>query len=215
MTERFSCWSITINNPTKAELLCQVPGWKLTGQFEKGKEGTEHFQGMLKTPQVRFSAVKRAFPRAHIEGARNALALAAYVSKEDTRVATYEANSVPSLFQYQDIIAKLWDVEQFDNIVDAFHITNRNPNRDDSDAALGYVDILCAREIEKGARGLEFVAINPMWRSSWKRFYRSIIKRNASSSPPEEARLPAEIQEDRPDGTESEQPNAETVSLQV
>lgn len=41
---------------------------------------------MVKTPQVRFSAVKKLFPRGHIEIARNPAALATYVGKEETRV---------------------------------------------------------------------------------------------------------------------------------
>jgi len=48
---------------------------------------------MVKTPQVRFSAVKKAFPRAHIEVARNPAALATYVSKEETRVGQLPGKS--------------------------------------------------------------------------------------------------------------------------
>lgn len=61
-------------------------GWKVTGQLEKGENGTEHYQLMVRTPQVRFSAVKKAFPRAHIEVARNPADLAKYVTKVDTRI---------------------------------------------------------------------------------------------------------------------------------
>lgn len=71
--KRASCWSVTINNPTEDELKCHHLGWSLQGQFEQGEEtGTRHFQGMLKTgQQVRFAAVKKVFPRGHIEPARN------------------------------------------------------------------------------------------------------------------------------------------------
>lgn len=88
---RATCWSLTINNPTKSDeewiQQARQKGWQVEGQLEKGKEGTEHYQLMVKTPQVRFSAVKKQFPRAHIEIARNPAALAQYVAKEETREA--------------------------------------------------------------------------------------------------------------------------------
>lgn len=172
-SQRATCWSITINNPDEKELKCDSPGWKLQGQFEEGEQGTRHFQGMLETPQVRFSAVKRVFPRAHIEVAKNKKALQQYVNKEETRVATFEATAIPNMFQLQDSIASDWDSEEWRNLSAEYE---RMP---DSDVALMYLDNLVARRIESGQRGLEFIAINPMWRSSWKKFWRSIIKRHA------------------------------------
>jgi len=160
-TGRSTCWSITINNPTPDDLLCTTVGWKLTGQHEVGAEGTPHFQGMLRTPQVRFSAVKRAFPRAHIEVAKNEQALVKYVSKEETRVATHEQQL--NMFTAQTLIATKWDWEHYETYY------NKDP--------LGYVDYLVSEEVERGVRGIEFIAINPMWRSSWKRFYTAIIHR--------------------------------------
>lgn len=88
--KRATCWSVTINNPTPSdeEWIAQARqrGWKVEGQKEVGKEGTPHYQLMVKTPQVRFSAVKKAFPRAHIEVARNVAALEVYVHKAETKV---------------------------------------------------------------------------------------------------------------------------------
>lgn len=188
--DRATCWSITINNPEDKELECIIPGWKLKGQFEQGEEGTRHFQGILKTPQVRFKAVKRAFPRAHIEQARNAKALALYCSKEETRVATFEASGVPSIYEYQGIVASRWTEQQFDEFKDMYH------NKHIDDVAMIYLDSICSQMIREGHRAIEFIAINPMWRSSWKKFYRSIIARHASSSsfqsppPPDEEALP-------------------------
>lgn len=183
-TKRSTCWSITINNPTKEEVdaWTSIPGWKLVGQYEEGgKTGTPHFQGMLTTPQVRCSAVKRVFPRAHIEIARDKGALAVYVNKEDTRVATYEATGVPSLFEYHDKIASLWNESEWNRRrLDDLYC--KRYKWDFGDMALGYVDDLVALEIEKGQRGIEFIAINPMWRSAWKKFYHSIITRYARSS---------------------------------
>lgn len=165
-----TCWSITINNPTETDVLCAVQGWVLTGQYEIGAEGTRHFQGMLKTPQVRFSAVKKQFPRAHIEVARAPKALEKYVHKEDTRVG-YKSEQL-NVFTAQQLIASKWREEDFIQVTEEYPM--------DTDVVMIYLDRLTAVEIAKGAQCLEFIAINPMWRSSWKRFWRSIINRHAA-----------------------------------
>lgn len=175
MTERATCWSITINNPKFEDYIVVLPvGWKQQGQIEEGAEGTRHYQGMLKTPQVRFSQVKKYFPRAHIEVARNPDALAQYVRKEETRVAVVE--SVPTLFEYQGKVANDWNEDEWKEI------SKDIPAEKIEDAALLYVDRIVKKHIEAGVRGAEFIAINPMWRSSWKKFWRSIIIRNGLSS---------------------------------
>lgn len=89
---RGTCWSVTINNPTKSDdeyiaLARQKSGWQVLGQLEQGEQGTPHYQLMVTTPQVRFSALKKTFPRAHIELARDRTALSKYVKKEESRVA--------------------------------------------------------------------------------------------------------------------------------
>lgn len=153
--------------------------WKLEGQLERGAEGTEHYQGMLNTPQVRFAAVKKVFPRAHIEVARNKVALAKYVHKEETRVAAVQA--IPTLFEYQTIVANLWDEEVFKSRWDAAVAgATATAVPDIDDVAMRYIDGIVADDIQSGRRGAEFIAINPMWRSAWKRFWRSIINRHAS-----------------------------------
>lgn len=91
MTQRkATCWSLTINNPKESDEECvnraRQKGWRVKGQKEKGEEGTIHYQIMLNTPHIRFSAVKKTFPRAHIEVARDPIRLANYVQKEETRV---------------------------------------------------------------------------------------------------------------------------------
>lgn len=180
-TERATCWSITINNFTDEEIVCDIPGWRLRGQPEIGKEGTRHFQGMLTTPQVRFSQVKKQFPRAHIEIARDKVALAKYVQKEDTRAGEYTDQGIPTLWEYQTIVANEWNNDVFVARRDDDAYAKRF-KYDSGAIAMEYVDEICAKLIEGGAKGLEFVAINPMWRSAWKKFYASIIKRHASRS---------------------------------
>lgn len=188
MTERSNCWSITINNPTETDLTTTLPaGWSVEGQIEEGDEGTPHYQAMLKTPQVRFSAVKKIFPRAHIESARNRSALQKYVHKDETRVAEVEArvSNIPTLFDYQHTIASRWDDEEFEGFVADYNnrrldkIENKEKVKDfdESEVALEYVDALVERDIEKGVCGIEYIAINPMWRSAWKKFYKSMVRR--------------------------------------
>lgn len=184
MTDRATCWSITINNPTADDLKPSFPNnkWVMTGQIEKGEEGTEHYQGMLTTPQVRFSAVKKCLPRAHIEVAKNRNALANYVNKEDTRVRQVEniSSNIPTLFDYQHTIASKWDDDYFNSkwkssAPDKFDSTTKG------DCALEYVDELVAQDIENGVCGVEYIAINPMWRSAWKKFWKQMIIREKKS----------------------------------
>lgn len=176
MSERATCWSITINNPSEEELKPSLPAkWSMSGQLEKGEEeGTVHYQGMLKTPQVRFSAVKQVFPRAHIEVARNKQALEKYVHKEETRLSTVNDHSsnIPSLFDYQHTIARKWNRTDF-----AVYVERHDGKLSDDDIALQYVDDLVANDIRAGVCGVEYIAINPMWRSAWKKFWRAMIHR--------------------------------------
>lgn len=177
--ERATCWSITINNPTESEYTQQLPAkWTLKGQIEQGKEGTVHYQGMLTTPQVRFSAVKKVFNRAHIEVARNRSALASYVNKEETRLQAVPDNvsTIPTLFDYQHIIARRWNDDEFDELLQKWKRLD-DAKKCIGDIALDYVDTLVAEDIEAGLCGVEYIAINPMWRSAWKKFYKSMVAR--------------------------------------
>lgn len=90
---RSTCWSVTINMKNVSRATAEAcleaarsKGWGVQGQIEVGAEGTEHYQLMVKTPQERFSAIKKVFPTAHIEVARNRAALANYVDKDETCV---------------------------------------------------------------------------------------------------------------------------------
>jgi hypothetical protein len=171
VNDRATCWSITINNPTKEEIELTLPaGWVLEGQVEVGEQGTEHYQGMLCTPQVRFKAVKRIFPRAHLEIARDKKALKAYVHKEDTRVREVQQSAGLTVFALQDKVIELWN----DNDFKEFQELTRYAD----DAYLRYADCIVRTLITEGmGGGIEYVAINPMWRTSWKKFGESIVQR--------------------------------------
>lgn len=178
-TARATCWSITINNPTIDDYTPNTPGgWYLTGQLEKGEEDTIHYQGMLKTPQVRFSQVKTYFPRAHIEVSKNPRALAKYVHKEETRVAEVEDHSsdIPTLYDYLVTVAQQWNEDDYKAFTDNF--TDAQVIKLGADElALRYIDTIVARDIVSGKRGVEFIAVNPMWRNAWKKFHKHIVIR--------------------------------------
>lgn len=182
--DRATCWSITINNPTESDLKPSFPNnkWLMTGQMEKGKDGTDHYQGMLTTPQVRFSQVKKALPRAHIEVAKNRTALQKYVNKEDTRVAVVQniSNNIPTLFDYQHTIASKWDDNEFTEYQERYS-DEELVKLGIGEIALRYVDTIVEKDIENGMCGVEYIAINPMWRSAWKRFYKSMVARERSA----------------------------------
>ena len=178
--DRGTCWSITINNPTEEDLKFQFPpGWKMEGQIELGNEGTQHYQGMLKTPQVRFSAIKKYIPRAHIEKARSAAALEAYVHKTDTRVAEVPAYKSLTVFGLMDMVIAKWDDEGFTSYCELYK--KESPE----DLYIKYSDMIIRKLIEDGAEGgIEYVAINPMWRSAWLKFGSAMVKRAKNKSNP-------------------------------
>jgi len=171
MSERATCWSITINNPTEQDVAPNLPpGWKLQGQIERGAEGTEHYQGMLTTPQTRFSGIKAHFPRAHIEIARDKKALQAYVHKTDTRVREVQQSAGLTAFALQDKVLELWDDKEFTDYQIQWKYAD--------DCYLRFADNIVRNLIAKGlAGGVEFVAINPMWRTSWKKFGHALVQR--------------------------------------
>lgn len=181
---RGTCWSITINNPVESDLPSKdalAPGWSYQGQMEKcPTTGTPHYQGLVKTPQVRFIAVKKVFPRAHIELAKNQKALANYVHKPETRIAEVPSvqSAQPSMWDYHNVIASMWSDEEY------IQLQSELSDEDilKGEAPLLYVDKLVARDIEQGRVGAEFIAVNPQWRSAWKKFWRSILVRQRKIS---------------------------------
>jgi len=171
---RGTTWSVTINNPVGSDdeqvaSARQRSGWSVYGQKEVGDNGTPHYQLMVRTPQVRFSAVKKAFPRGHIELARDPKALEKYVQKEDTRVGALPANELyPSL-------QTLWD--KFADYTDV-HYKKYGPHASwSSEYFLERFDHFIYGMIEEGYV-VETMGVNPQMRSSVKLYGSAIINRS-------------------------------------
>lgn len=181
MSERASCWSFTINNPTQADeeamALARQQGWKVEGQLEKGENGTQHYQLLLRTPQVRFSAVKKAFPRAHIEIARNPAALASYVTKEESRVA-----ELPQTQDKYPSLSKLWSlIFEFFNEYDPAIISCLESGGWKKDkTALENFDHAIHMLIRDGYH-VETMAVNPQIRSAFSKYHAALYFRHKHS----------------------------------
>lgn len=170
-TARGTCWAITVNNPIQADdeniSLARQKGWRVDGQLEKGENGTPHYQLMVSTGQVRFSAVKKAFPRAHIELARNPEALAQYVHKEDTRESTLsiESEMYPSYTKVSQFFA-----EACEEYMDEHACLP-------TEKLLDIFDHMVDQKIREGYY-LENIAVNPQIRSAIKKFGKAIFRRH-------------------------------------
>lgn len=175
--ERGSAWSVTINNPIAADeeniSLARQKGWSVEGQKEQGENGTIHYQLVVKTGQVRFSAIKGAFPRAHIELGRNVAALVKYCNKEETRIGELPQGSdlYPSL-------QKVWDM--FYDYVSAKADERKASLWADwkPDDWLHNFDKFVNCYIQKGYV-LETIAVNPQIRSAVKLYGYSMFVRSA------------------------------------
>lgn len=171
--DRATAWSITINNPISADeeniALARQRGWKVEGQLEKGESGTPHYQLLVKTPQVRFSAVKSQFPRSHIEKARNVAALTTYVKKEDTRVGTLSSQQdrYPSLSKSWELFTEWIDERRL-----LFAALSWSP-----DEWLEQYDN-CISDLIADGYHVESIAVNPGVRSAVKKFGYSITCRS-------------------------------------
>jgi len=192
MSDRATCWSLTINNPTEADeesfALARQKGWKVEGQRERGEAGTEHYQLILRTPQVRFAAVKKIFPRAHIEVARNPAALSQYVAKEETRVGSIpvDQGKYPSQSKFFELV---WDV-----ILTYPHECSeftRWPN-DKLRFPTNALNKATHELIEEGYY-VENIATNPMTIRSWELFHDAFLHRKTNNSQTDTAVQSVEI----------------------
>lgn len=208
---RASNWSVTINNPVPSDeeeiAIARQKGWKVEGQKEKGENGTEHYQLHVQTPQVRFSAVKKSFSRAHIEVARNPAALASYVTKEDTRIAAlattqeqYPSQSriwewfAQSCGSRSDFHAFIMDAyKAHTNLVAQDMAISLIDKRDFIDRhLLDRFDEVISTKISEGYY-CELIGVNPQVRSAVKKYGFSILDRYWNAV----ARVETPVQTDR------------------
>jgi len=168
---RATCWSVTINNPVESDKEAIATAgqkrWTVTGQLEKGENGTPHYQLIVRTPQVRFAAIKKQFPRAHIEIAHHPEALAKYVVKEDTRVAALDGTErYPSQAKTMEFYAAhMIKLSEFVNL------ECLAPRR-----MLDEFDLMCSYKIQEGYY-MELIAVNPQVRSAIVKFGLAIVCR--------------------------------------
>lgn len=157
-------------------------GWGVEGQLEVGEEGTQHYQLMVKTPQERFAALKKVFPTAHIEVARNRKALEQYVHKEETRVEALKSIDVTFL-TYPQVRAQFfrWLVDE------CLHLSLYR----DPDDRLAQWDRFIGLSIEEGMN-VDLIGMNPQHRGCISKYWRHYIAYELSRRQTEERR-----QEDR------------------
>jgi len=178
---RSTSWSLTINNPTDEDReqinIARQKGWKIEGQTEKGAEnGVIHYQMMLTTPQVRFSAVKKIFTRAHIEPARNVPALLQYVHKEETKVG-----DLPSQSARYPSLTKFWDLV-YQYCLDDCRLDCSSPEHPQWYIAKGQQDPLAVLDaaadmLIRQGYFVETLAVNPQTRSAFQKFSLAIFRR--------------------------------------
>lgn len=118
MSDKSTWWSVTafddeialLEGPEFPEFVAKVYG----GKEECPTTGKVHFQGAIQCRrQVRFSALKKWLPKAHLEVAKDKMALKQYVMKAETAVGdkTERENVVPMItieFVMKEL-ANVWD----------------------------------------------------------------------------------------------------------
>lgn len=182
-TLRGSNWLLTINNPTEFDDAClrdaEGLGWTVIGQKERGEEGTEHYQIFLRTPQVRFSAVKKVFKRAHIELAKSKAAAMAYVQKSETRIGELPGPDNRKLITSVTMLWSHWRsyVEIIEDPVEYFKTVVYFPKHLKFKGPLDHFDHFVRCMIENGWEGIEALATNPQVRKSVKLYGESILLR--------------------------------------
>jgi len=202
MTDRSTCWSLTEQVASREDAAVFMnqpvpPGWKLRGQLEEAPQtGQLHLQLMLETPRIRFGTVKKQFPRAHIEVARDKLALTTYVNKPDTRVAKVDQPPTPTIWEFNRMVADRINTNELSLYILAARNIDKTKHPDTmyvdgewlvcTDSIwksirpaemLEYIDITIATFISEGVRGAEYMGVNPMFRAAWKTYGKALIER--------------------------------------
>lgn len=192
-------WIITLNNPTQME----ITSWEnikqnhfvkeAVGQIEEGENGTPHIQGYIRTDNVRFSQIKKLFPRAHIEITKNAIAAKQYCQKTDTRkekLVTSEINTSIHRAVYEQCIH--WFRYNKVGTKETDWVTALEDVKDERSARISMLasvdnlhesvrekifDTAISMMIISGVKHIEFMAVNNLTRSAFKKYFSAIIIR--------------------------------------
>lgn len=151
-------------------------GWGIEGQLEKGAEGTEHFQLMLRTPQERFSAIKKVFPTAHIEVARSRKALELYVNKDETCLEKLKKVEITAL-TYPQVRTQFFK----------WYIDTHQPPCRDPDDRLNMWDRFIGLSIEEGMH-CDLIGMNPQHRGCISKYWLHYIAYEQASRQTEDRR---------------------------
>lgn len=180
--ERSRYWSLTINNPNENDEkeinLARQKGWRVEGQKEQGEqEQTPHYQLSLDClKQQRFSAIKKAFARAHIEKARNWDALQNYVVKEETRVGSLPQQQTQ--YPSQQEVWSHWTTFIHTKSKETMSYLLGYRRADDKGQWLLYEwDEYISQAITEGYY-VELIGINPQIRACVSRYGRAILLRH-------------------------------------
>lgn len=199
---RGSRWSVTINLKTVSLATAdecigraRQQGWNVFGQLERGDSGTDHYQLAVSTPQVRFSALKKVFPTAHIELAKDWHALMAYCNKEETRVETLKNVSTGyiSWSQLRNMFIEWLNVKMFERL------------ENDHDKRLEIWDMFIGEKIIEGYE-VDLMGVNPQYRACVSRYWTSYIRRQTDRQTAQEVVVPTIHKQD---GVEEEEQSEE------
>lgn len=176
-------WSLTINNPREDDdeniAMARQRGWIVEGQKEVGENGTPHYQLMVNTrTQQRFTALKKQFPRAHIEPARKPTALKQYVHKQETRVAELQV-SERYITSNKTLFDKVFDyLESCEPPKECrIMVGEERPYDPERFVILEAFDSACSYLIRQGYYNVETMAVNPQVRSAISKFWTAILFR--------------------------------------
>lgn len=194
---KYTSWIITLNNPTEEE----KTSWKqirlnhfvkeALGQIEVGENGTPHIQGYIRTDSVRFSQIKKLFPRAHIEGAKNAIAARQYCQKQETRVEDLPVTEINTSIHravYNETL-KWFQVNLFDTAGNqvrwaspptqeyANYIMLQQASWLEPETREYIYDRAVSGLIRSGLKHIEFIAVNQITRSAFIKYFPALIYR--------------------------------------
>lgn len=154
------------------------------GQMEKGEEtGTPHIQGAVRTTYGRhLQQLRGLLPRAHVEAAKNPVALQKYVTKPETRIGEIPTMKVATQGDVQSELHFLLESNGSRYIEGWNHKENFMMNLTRCELQIKknweiLTDEVVTQLIKQGFYGVEFVMSNPQVRTAFKKYLPAILFR--------------------------------------